>query len=101
MREGIEIRLNFRSRRLVTLIDRHRQQFPCVAEANRQLIEYHDDLFKGGTLLAQRLCAIRVIPDIRLFQFTLNFYEAFRLPFIVKDTSSTRTCVRSGRQWFV
>ena len=43
-----------------------------------------------GTFLAERLRTIRIIPDIGLLEFALNFGQAFRFAFVVKDTPSTR-----------
>jgi len=45
-------------------------------------------------LLAQSLGPFRVIPDIRQFQFTFYFDQAFAALVIVKDTPSALRCAR-------
>jgi len=42
--------------------------------------------FKARAFLAQFLGALRLVPDIGLFEFALNFYQALRLGVEVKDT---------------
>jgi len=42
--------------------------------------------FEACAFLAQLLGTLRVIPDIRLLELALNFYQAVRLGVEVKDT---------------
>ena len=56
---------------------------------------------RARTLLPQRLRTLGLVPDIGLFEFALNFGQAFSLSLVVKDTSSTHRSVRQGRQSFV
>jgi hypothetical protein len=49
--------------------------------------------FERDALLAERLRARRVVPDIRRFEFALNFDQAVGLGVEVKDTPLAR---RSG-----
>ncbi|KJL53679.1 hypothetical protein SS45_11805 [Enterobacter hormaechei subsp. steigerwaltii] len=44
------------------------------------------DGFEGGTLFTQRLSALRFVPDIRLFQLGVYFFETLFLGIVVKDT---------------
>lgn len=73
------------------------EQFTRVIQASRQCIQGFDDLFQCRTLLPERLGAVRFVPDIRLFQFALNFGQAFCLAVVVKDTPSTQLRVQKGR----
>jgi len=49
-------------------------------------------LFQLRAVLAELLRAVRVIPDIRLFEFASYFLEAFALIVVIKDTSSKNRC---------
>jgi hypothetical protein len=55
-----------------------------------QFIQHIDHVLERNAFPAERLRSIRVIPDIGLFEFALNFGQAFRFAVIVKDTPSTR-----------
>jgi len=50
------------------------------------LIQRVNDGFQRGTLFTQRLCALRFVPDVRLFQLGVYFFETLFLRIIVKDT---------------
>jgi len=50
------------------------------------LIERINDSFQRGTLFAQRLRAFGFVPDVRLFQLGVYFFETLFLRIIVKDT---------------
>ncbi|AJB83241.1 hypothetical protein SR80_23570 [Enterobacter hormaechei subsp. xiangfangensis] len=44
------------------------------------------DGFEGRTLFTQRLRALRFVPDVRLFQLGVYFFETLFLGIVVKDT---------------
>jgi hypothetical protein len=50
------------------------------------LVEGVDNRFKRGTFFTQRLCAFGFVPDVRLFQLGVYFFQALFLGIIVKDT---------------
>jgi len=50
------------------------------------LIQRIDDSFQRGTLFPQRLGAFRFVPDVRLLQLGVYFFETLFLGIIVKDT---------------
>ncbi|ABV15311.1 hypothetical protein HMPREF0208_03507 [Citrobacter koseri] len=50
------------------------------------MVEGVDNRFKGGTLFAQRLRAFGFVPDIRLFQLGVYFFQTLFLGIVVKDT---------------
>jgi len=54
-------------------------------------------LFESRTLLAEGLGTLGLVPYIGLFEFALDFGQAFNLAFMVKDTSSTQRCVQRDR----
>ncbi len=98
MFELFQIRDDFPDRIRVILFDRQRQQFPGVVESGRQVIEQSNDLLEPGTFLAERLRAFGYLPDVGLFELEPDLGQPFGLGIIVKDTSSTRSCVRRGRR---
>jgi hypothetical protein len=52
-------------------------------------------------LLAKCLRALRIVPDVGLFEFALDFGQALGFALIVKDTSSAHRSALQGRLWFV
>ncbi|MCS3463519.1 hypothetical protein M2374_001636 [Citrobacter sp. JUb117] len=50
------------------------------------MVERVDNGLKGRTLFAQRLRAFGFVPDIRLFQLGVYFFQTLFLGIIVKDT---------------
>jgi hypothetical protein len=70
------------------------EQFAGVPQPGRQLVQADDDVLELRTLLTERLGALRLIPDIGLFEFAPNLGQALRLAIVVKDTSSTHRSVR-------
>ncbi len=96
-----EIVDDFVDRVFVILFDGHIEEFAGIGQPGRYLVEPCDDLLELRTLLPQRLGTLGFVPDIGLFEFALNFGQAFSLALIVKDTSSTHRSVRQGRQSFV
>jgi hypothetical protein len=92
--EAAQVALDFRGGIRIVFLDREREQFARVLQAVRDLVEPGYDLLQPGPLLAERLRALRFVPDIRLFQFALDLDQPLRLLFVVKDTSSTRLCVQ-------
>jgi hypothetical protein len=49
-----------------------------------------DDFFQLSPFFAQFLGLFRVIPDVRIFQFPLDFIQALLFGFKVKGTPSER-----------
>jgi len=70
------------------------QQFISIGEARCQRIEAENDLLQLRSFLPECLGAIRLIPDVGLFQFPLDFSQAFSIPIVVKDTPLTPKYVR-------
>ena len=53
------------------------------------MLEGVDDINDGlepRAILAELLCSFRVVPDVRVFQLAIDFYQLFRLGIKVKDT---------------
>jgi hypothetical protein len=50
------------------------------------LIERGDDTVQLGTLAAERLCLLLVVPDIGIFQFAAYLFQPVFLAGIVKGT---------------
>jgi len=72
-----------------------------LAGAEQSAIEPLDGqyvLFQQRTLPTQRLRALGIVPDIGVFQFTGDFFEAFLFDIEVKETPSATTTDRAGRR---
>jgi len=95
--EPLKIADDFTDRGVVIFFDGHFEEFTGIGQAGRYLVETFDDLLKLRALLPKRLCTLRLVPDIRLFELALDLGQAFRLALVVKDTSSTHQSVRRGR----
>jgi len=65
---------------------RQLQQAGDVFRALSQAIDGFNNRFQCGTLFPQRLCTLRFVPNVRLFQLGVYFFKAFLLGIIVKDT---------------
>ena len=66
----------------------------CVLEARAQVVDCRYYQFERRAFLPQCLSTLRLIPDIGLFEFTLNLGQSLSLAFVVKDTPSTHSCVQ-------
>jgi hypothetical protein len=71
---------------LVAFRARHFQQLADIVQSLEQLFQRIDDFFQLSTLLAQRLGAFGIVPDIGLFQLALDLGQTFAFVFEVKDT---------------
>jgi hypothetical protein len=78
----------------VALLDGKRKQFARILQASRDLVQTGDDLLEPGTLLAECLSPLGLVPDIRLLQLALDFDQSLGFLIVVKDTSSTRPSVQ-------
>ena len=66
--------------------DSQLQQPRNIFQTLRHLIQRIYDGFEGGTFFTQRLRAFRFVPDVRLFQLGVYFFETLFLGIVVKDT---------------
>jgi hypothetical protein len=62
------------------------EQFSGTFQAFVQFTDAVDGLFQRRTLTAQCLCACGVVPDGRVFQFAIDFFQTLDLGVVVKDT---------------
>lgn len=92
--EARQIVDQLRDRGGIIFFYRQLQQFIGIAKACGQRIEADNNLFQKCPFLTQRLGPIRLIPDVRLFQFPLDFRQAFSISIVVKDTPLTPKYVR-------
>ena len=92
--ELVEVRLDFGGRVVVAFLEGHFEQFPGVAKSRLQLVEADHNLFELRPLLTKRLCALRIVPHVRFFEFALDLGQAVCLAFVVKDTPSTHLRVQ-------
>ena len=69
---------------------RARRARALSSQARVELRQRADDAFERASFLAELLRALRVVPDLRVFELALDFREARRLHIEVKDTSAAR-----------
>jgi hypothetical protein len=62
------------------------EQFRGVVEAAGQVAQGRDDAFEFDAFAAELLSALRLVPDTRVLEFAIDFYESFRFAIEVKDT---------------
>jgi hypothetical protein len=84
--EVFEVGFDFGDRALIAVAFSKLEEFGGVGESARQAVESADDVVELGPLLAQFLRALRVVPDVRLLELTVYFFEAFALVVVLKDT---------------
>jgi hypothetical protein len=85
----------------IIFLQRHLQKFTGVGKPGCQRIKAENDLFQKRPFLAERLGAIRLVPDVGFFQFPLDFSQALSISFVVKDTPLTPKYVRLRRRFAV
>jgi len=71
---------------IVTFVGGQLQQLTGVVEPVGNAIQAFHEVGKACPLAAQILRALRIVPDLRVFQFASYFFEAFALDRVVKDT---------------
>jgi len=74
------------------------QQLGAAVQAFGQFADAVDGLAERGTLAAQGLGALGVVPDVGVFQFTLYFFQALALGIVVKETPSAHPADPPGRR---
>jgi hypothetical protein len=57
-----------------------------------ELVDDQDYFFQPDPVLAQLLRAFRIIPDVGLFQLTIDFFQFFFAAGVVKDTPGASPC---------
>ena len=93
-----EIGFNAGNRVFVIFLDRHFQQFGGVGQRGFQVLDAENDFFQSYPILPQLLRAFRVVPDIGLLQFAIDFFQLFFAAVEVKDTPSATRCAGSDLQ---
>jgi hypothetical protein len=78
-----------------------RQQIFRIRQAAAKLVQRDDYELQRSAFLAQRLRALRIVPDVGLLEFALYFGESLCLGLIVKGTPSTHSCVQLDQRWSV
>jgi hypothetical protein len=63
-------------------------------EAFGQFTDAVDGFFQRRALASQRLCACRIVPDVRVFQFAIDFFQTLDLGVVVKDTPGANAAGR-------
>jgi hypothetical protein len=83
---GIEISDDRRHGFFIVLSLGEREQLSGVVEPAGQVTQGRYDTLEFDTFAAELLGAFRLVPDTRVFEFAIDFYESFRFAIEVKDT---------------
>ncbi|EQM73537.1 hypothetical protein L686_04955 [Stutzerimonas stutzeri MF28] len=81
---------------MIVFFDGHVEQVTGIGKAALEVIDGFDDLRQGGTLTAQVLGVLGLVPDVRVFEFAVYFDETIMLLIVVKDTPELTGCGRTG-----
>lgn len=84
--KAIDVVDHRRHRIIVAFRRRQLQQFVRVIKTVVDAIEAFDKFGQARAFAAQILRALRVVPDVGVFQLAAYFFEAFALGRVVKDT---------------
>jgi len=74
------------------------EQFARAVEAFGQVADAVDGLVEQRAFAAQGLRTRGVVPDVRAFEFAVDFFQALALGVVVKDTPSAHAADRRGRR---
>jgi hypothetical protein len=74
------------------------EQVAGVVQAAFDVGQGVDDGFQGFLFAAQFLGMLRIVPDVRAFQFGVDDEQAFGLGIVVKDTSGAGPGARRSRR---
>jgi hypothetical protein len=85
-------------RRFVVIGARQAEQLGGIGQAAADAGQRADQAFEGLLLLAELLCALLVVPELRVFQLAVQRLEAPLLRLEVKDTSAARRTASAGRR---
>jgi hypothetical protein len=83
---------------LVVLAFGQVQQFAGLAQPVFQAGDAVDVLLQAGTLATQGLGVFGVVPDVRVLEFPVYFFQALALGIVVKDTPEAKTAVPGDRR---
>jgi len=71
---------------LVAFLDGEIEQIARFGQALGQAADAADDAFEARAFLAEILRALRIVPDVGMFEFAGDFFEPLGLGLEVKDT---------------
>jgi hypothetical protein len=71
---------------IVAFVGGQLQQFTGVVEPVADAVQAFHEVGEARPLATQILRALRIVPDVRVFQFAGYFFETFALDRVVKDT---------------
>lgn len=80
----------------VALFNGHVEQLARVGQTAGHLVQGLDDLCQRRALAAQFLGVFGLVPDVRVFEFAVDFDQALMLLIVVKDTPEWTRSARSG-----
>ena len=96
--ESVDVGYDRQRSVLVILVFRQLQQFAGFAQPLFQAGDAVDVLFQAGTLATQGLGVFGVVPDIRILEFPVYFFQTFAFGVVVKDTPEAKAAVPGDRR---
>jgi hypothetical protein len=84
--ERLDIARDRKRSALVAFLDGQIEQIARLGQALGQAADAADDAFEARAFLAEVLRALRVVPDVGMFEFAGDFFEPLGLGLEVKDT---------------
>jgi hypothetical protein len=94
--DGHDIGLDGLERRVVAFAAGEVEELARIGKAGIDLLERAAGFLERAALLAEVLRALRIVPDLRVFEGLGDFYEACALVVVVKDTSAARPNAARG-----
>ena len=82
----IQLCINFVDGRSIALFCGKFGKFGQIGESLVQCFQNADDTLEAGSLTAECLSALLVVPDFRISEFSFYFFETFFFASVVKDT---------------
>ena len=80
-------------RRVIVIGAGKLEQLRAIPKSGIEAFQRADHAFELFLFLAERLCALLIVPDLGIFELLLDFRQPLRLHIEVKDTSAGRRFV--------
>ena len=81
----------------IVLATGENEQLTPIVELLPHPVKGHDDAFELFLFLAESLRAFGVVPDFRVFELPVQFFQFCGFDIVVKDTSAIRNRVAGDR----
>jgi len=90
--QAVDVGFDLLGRAGIRLFGGQVQKLSRIAQGAVEAVETAHDPFELGTLLAEFLSALRVVPNAGLLELALYFLQPLVFVVVIKDTSSKSRC---------